>query len=255
MKVIVAIAENTFRETIRDRVLYNILFFALGMIILSLIASSWSINQEVKILKDFGLTVMNLFGLLIAVFIGVGLVYKEVEKKTIYVIISKPIHRFQFILGKYFGLLVTLFVTMGIMTVAFFLILYIFQAEFDFLLLLGIFAIYLEMVFVVAFALLFSSFTTPMLSAILSIFIYIGGHFSADIKLIGPGIENAFFKLLLTILHYMLPNLAYFNIKNEVVHRLPISVEQFVFSILYSFLYLFIILSLTVFIFQKRDFK
>lgn len=255
MKTIVAIAENTFRETIRDRVLYNILFFAMGMILLSLIASQWSINQQDKILKDFGLSVMTLFGLLISVFIGVGLVHKEVEKKTIYVIISKPIHRFQFILGKYFGLLQTIFITMLIMTAAFYLILFAVRSEFDAMLLLGVFAIYMEMLFVVAFALLFSSFTTPMLSAIFSIFIYIGGHFSADIKLIGPGIENAVFKSILNILHYLLPNLAYFDIKQEIVHGLDISARQFGFSLLYSAIYLSIILMITVFVFQRRDFK
>ena len=116
--IISSIAENTFRETIRDRVLYNILFFALGMIILSLVVSQWSLGEEVKILKDFGLSIMSLFGLLIGIFIGVGLIFKEIEKKTIYVIISKPIHRYQFILGKYFGLLLTLLVNIIIMSIA-----------------------------------------------------------------------------------------------------------------------------------------
>jgi ABC-type transport system involved in multi-copper enzyme maturation permease subunit len=253
--IISSIAENTFRETIRDRVLYSILFFALGMIVLSFVVSRWSIGQEVKILKDFGLSVMSIFGLLISIFIGIGLVYKEIEKKTIYVIISKPIHRYQFILGKYFGLILTLLVNIIIMSIFLYFILYVFEREFDLLLLKGIFMIYFEMVFVLAFAILFSSFTTPILSAFLTMFIYIGGHFSADIKLLGPGIENKFFEIFLNILHYVLPNLEYFNIKTSIVHHLPVSTVSLIFSVLYGFLYISIILLLSVFIFQKRDLK
>ena len=253
--IIPSIAENTFRETIRNKVLYNILFFALGMILLSLIVSEWSMGYEVKILKDFGLSIMSLFGLLIAVFIGVELVYKEIDKKTIYVIISKPIHRYQFILGKYLGLLLTLFLNIIIMSIVLYLILYIFKRDFDLMLLKGIFMIYIEMAFVIAFALFFSSFTTPMLSAILSIFVYVSGHFAADIKLLGPGIESKPFEVFLNVLHYILPNLENFNIKAQVVHHLPISMGFFIFSVIYGIFYISIILLLSIFIFQRRDFK
>ncbi len=253
--IIPSIAENTFRETIRNKVLYNILFFALGMILLSLIVSEWSMGYEVKILKDFGLSIMSLFGLLIAVFIGVELVYKEIDKKTIYVIISKPIHRYQFILGKYLGLLLTLFLNIIIMSIVLYLILYIFKRDFDLMLLKGIFMIYIEMAFVIAFALFFSSFTTPMLSAILSIFVYVSGHFAADIKLLGPGIESKPFEIFLNVLHYILPNLENFNIKAQVVHHLPISMDFFIFSVIYGIFYISIILLLSIFIFQRRDFK
>ena len=253
--IIPSIAENTFRETIRNKVLYNILFFALGMILLSLIVSEWSMGYEVKILKDFGLSIMSLFGLLIAVFIGVELVYKEIDKKTIYVIISKPIHRYQFILGKYLGLLLTLFLNIIIMSIVLYLILYIFKRDFDLMLLKGIFMIYIEMAFVIAFALFFSSFTTPMLSAILSIFVYVSGHFAADIKLLGPGIESKSFEIFLNVLHYILPNLENYNIKAQVVHHLPISMDFFIFSVIYGIFYISIILLLSIFIFQRRDFK
>ena len=253
--IISSIAGNTFRETIRNKILYNILFFALGMIILSLIVSKWSIGNEIKILKDFGLSIMSLFGLLMTVFIGVGLVHKEIEKKTIYVIISKPIHRYQFILGKYVGLLLTLLINFIIMSAALYLILYIFERNFDLYLLKAIFMIYMEMIFVMAFAIFFSSFTTPMLSAILSLFIYISGHFSADIKLLGPGIESKPFEVLLNLLHYILPNLEYFDIKTQVIHQLHISAGSIIFSIIYGILYTSAVLLVSIFIFQRRDFK
>jgi len=251
---IVGISLNTFRETIRDKVLYNLVFFVIGLLFLSVIVSEWSIGQESKILKDFGLTIITLFGLLIAIFIGIGLVYKEIDKRTIYAILSKPVPRFKFIIGKYFGLVMTLFLNFLVMTTGFFIVLWIFDGRVDFNLLPAILLIFWEMLIVIAFSILFSSFTNPTLSAIFSIFIFISGHFVADFKLVGNEVESKFFETFLKILYYILPNFEKFNIKGEVVHHLSINPSMIFYALFYGLFYVGVVLLISIISFQKRDF-
>jgi len=198
---------------------------------------------------------MTLFGLLIAIFIGIGLVYKEIDKRTIYAILSKPVHRFKFIIGKYFGLVITLLLNFFIMTVSFLAVLWFFDAEIDFYLLPAILLIFWEMLIVVAFSILFSSFTNPTLSAIFSIFIFISGQYVADFKIFGTGIDNKLFALLLKILYYILPNFEKFDIKGEVVHHLPISSSMVFLSLAYGIFYVAVVILLSILIFQRRNFK
>ncbi|HDZ11940.1 MAG TPA: hypothetical protein ENH53_06955, partial [Bacteroidetes bacterium] len=159
MKAIWVIAGNTFQETIRDRVMYNILFFAVFIIGISLVIGSWSLNQQVKLVKDFGLAAMSIFGLLIAVFIGIRLIYQDIERKTIYMLVTKPIHRWQIVLGKYTGLLLTVFANIFVMTVSLLVVDLLIEHHVDLGLLPGILLILFEIMLVVAWALFFSSFT------------------------------------------------------------------------------------------------
>src|SRR5688572_10435954 len=120
---VAAIAANTFREAIRDRILYLLLAFAILMIVSSRVLSLLTVGAEEKIVKDVGLASLSLFGVATAIFVGVGLVFKEIEKRTVYTLISKPISRSQFILGKYLGLVMVLAVNLSIMTAVFYLLL------------------------------------------------------------------------------------------------------------------------------------
>src|SRR6266550_6904679 len=104
MRVIRSIALNVFRESVRDKVLYNLVFFAVLLIAVSYLLGELTAGQDVKIIKDLGLSAMSVFGLFIAVFIGIGLVSKEVERRSVYSLLPKPIHRYQLVLGKYAGL-------------------------------------------------------------------------------------------------------------------------------------------------------
>src|ERR1700733_7097601 len=110
------VAVNTFRESVRDRVLYNLIFFALVMIAAAVIVGKISIGVEHEVIINLGLTAISLFGLVMAIFIGVGLVYKEIEKRTLYSLLAKPVRRWQFLTGKYAGLLLTLVVNTAFMT-------------------------------------------------------------------------------------------------------------------------------------------
>jgi len=252
---VLSILVNTFRETIRDRILYNLLFFALGLIILSMIVSNWSMAEEVKILKDFGLSILSLFGVLMTIFIGISLVYKEVDKRTLYVILSRPINRYHFILGKYSGLMVTLGINIVLMTLGLYVVLYFFEVSIDWSLWKAVLLIYAEMMVLMSFAILFSSFTTPTLSAMFSLFIYISGHLSSDIIFYESLVKNYTLKNFLTYLHFILPNLENFNIKSQVVHKLPLEPNHILFALLYGLVYTAVVIGVAIFIFQKRDFK
>ncbi len=255
MKKVKYIALNTFRECIREKILYTILLFAAGFLLVSIIISSWSIGQNEKILKDFGLTIITVFGLLISIFIGIGLVYKETEKKTIYTLLSKPVSRTEFIWGKYFGILLTLAVIFLMMSAGFLVFLYVFTGQFNLILLLDIVFIYLTMAIVIAVAMFFSTFLSPSVNAILTVFVFAAGNFSADLKIIGPGTKDQLLSGLLNILYYIIPNFQMLNFHKEVVHLLPIDQSRIIPALIYPVAYSFVFLVLTSFIFKKQNFK
>lgn len=254
MKIFV-IALNTFRETVREKVLYNLLFFALLMIGSSILLSTLTIGEQSKIIMDIGLASINIFGILIAIFVGIGLVSKEIEKKTIYTIISKPIYRYQFLLGKYLGLLITLFVNTSIMVTGFFGVLILMTYNITPDMIKAILLIFVELMVITAVALMFSTFTTSLLSAIFTISIYIIGHLLGDLKAFAAKLGNPVITFLLDALYYILPNLENFNIKGEVVHNIALDPSFIIMSVLYGILYISMILFSSVIIFQRRDFK
>ena len=223
MKRIIVIALNTFKENLRDKILYNLVFFALMLIGSSVLLGSLTMGEQAKIMKDLGLASINLFGVLIAIFVGIGLVSKEIEKRTIYTIIAKPIPRYQFLLGRYSGLGLTLFVNTAIMAVGFVLVLLLAGVGLDMGLAKAIGLIFLELLLIVAVAVMLSTFTTPTLSATFTLAIYVIGHLTGDLQALGDRLENPLVSGVLNVLYYTLPNLAYFNIKSEAVHGIPIA--------------------------------
>ncbi len=254
MRKIYAIAVNTFKEAIRDRILYLFLVFALLMILCSRIISLLTIGSEEKIIKDLGISAINVFSVLIAVFVGVGLVFKEIEKKTIYTVVSKPIKRYQFIIGKYFGLVVTILINMVIMTLFFYLLLAV-QGYFDPSLGNAIFLTFFEVLIITAFALLFSSFSTPILSAIFTISFYVIGHLSWSFLLLKNYIEGEWGKAVCSILYVIVPNLEYFNIRGDVVHRIPIDGSHIFYAAGYGIGWSVVLLIIAGIIFQRKNFN
>ncbi len=250
-----AILINTFREAVRDKILYNLLIFALLIIGGSILMGTLTIGEQQKIIQDMGLASISIFGTLIAVFVGIGLVYKEIDKKTIYNILSKPVHRYQFLIGKYLGLIFTLFVNLMIMVGVFFSIIFFINGTIKIALIQAVFLIFLELMLVTAIALLFSTFSTPTLSAIFTLAIYVIGHLSHDLKLFGAKNQQIWIKNFTKILYYIMPNLEYFNIKSLVTHNLPLPENFLLLSSLYGITYIGIILFLAICIFEKRNFK
>jgi ABC-type transport system involved in multi-copper enzyme maturation permease subunit len=248
-----AIAANTFREAIRDRVLYLLLAFAILMIASSRILSLLTVGAEEKIVKDIGLAAISLFGVATAIFVGVGLVFKEIEKRTVYTLISKPIRRSQFILGKYLGLVMVLAVNVAVMTVVFYLLLTI-KGWMDFAITRAILLIFVELLLVTAIAILFSSFSTPILSSLLTVTFYIIGHLSWGLLLLAGKLDAGWARALCRFLYLVLPNLDALNVKGMVVHGMHVPLDQVFFASVYGISYTLIVLALAVLVFRKRDF-
>jgi len=248
------IALNTFKEAVRDRILYLLLFFAAAAIILSRILALLTVGDRTKIIKDVGLASISFFGALMAILIGTGLVYKEIEKRTIFTLISKPIHRYEFLLGKFFGLILTLFIMLACMSVIFLALVFFHTFKIEWALLAAIVFNFLELILITAVAIFFSSFSTPILSSLFSLGFYLIGHFSWSLETLIKKIRPGVARTLIQVLYTILPDLENFNIKTEVVHGLPLPASFFLYSTAYGLIYAAFILALAVFIFQRRDF-
>jgi ABC-type transport system involved in multi-copper enzyme maturation permease subunit len=248
-----AIATNTFREAVRDKVLYSLLFFALGLIVASVALNRLAIGQQAKIITDLGLASISIFGTLIAVFVGIGLVSKEIERRTIYTIVSKPVGRGRFILGKYLGLLLTLAVEVAIMGACCLAMIGVYTDGLAGQACLAMFLIFMELAVITAVALLFSAFSTPFLSGLFTLGVWVIGHLTADLKVFGEkagGVTQA----LTEALYLLLPNLRNFNVKDLVVHGVGIPPELVILSTMYGIVYVGLLLAAATLIFQRRDF-
>jgi ABC-type transport system involved in multi-copper enzyme maturation permease subunit len=249
-----AIAFHTLKEAIRDRILYLILFFAVICIGFSRLLALLTIGDRVKIIKDVGLSSLSLFGALMAILIGTGLVYKEIDKKTIYTLLSKPIHRYQFLLGKFFGLVLTLFIMLLLMSIIFLALIFFHTFKVEWQMLIAILYIFLELCLITSVALLFSCFSTPILSSIFSLAFYLIGHTAWGLETLIIKIKSGFGKAIAQALYQFLPDLENFNFRTEVVHNLPIPPSIFLFSTLYGIFYTLFVLTIALLIFRKRDF-
>ncbi len=254
------IAKNTFKEAVRSKILYSLIFFALVMMGVSLVLDQVTVGQRSKIIIDFGLASINLFGVLIAIVVGIGLVYKEIEKRTIYPLLAKPVRRSEFLIGKYFGIVLTLGVEVILMSLFLFLLMMIYGAStdsqmFNSGLLAAIFLIFLELAVIAAIALLFSSFSTPFLSGMFTLAIYIIGHLTEDLRRLGALSGSVALEKMTAFLYYLLPNLENFNIKGEVVYQLPVETGRILLGLLYGLLYIGLLMFFSSILFQRRDFR
>jgi ABC-type transport system involved in multi-copper enzyme maturation permease subunit len=253
-----AIVRNTFREAVRDRVLYNLILFALLLIGSAIFVGELSGGQEAKIVIDLGLSAMLLFGAFIAIFVGVGLVHKEIERRTLYAILSKPIGRGQFLFGKYLGLNLTLLVNIVVMGIGVVLALLYTRRSLDPLVWKiwpAILLIYFELLIVTAIALVFSSFSSPALSALLSFFIFVIGHFSSDLKALSESVASIPARWLFRVLYYLLPNFSNFSAITATAHGATPDARTVAGAMLYGALYVGVLLSLAALVFRRRNFK
>jgi len=248
-----AIAMNTFREAVRDKILYSLLFFAIALIGISVVLNRLAIGQQTKIITDIGLASISIFGTLIAVFVGIGLVSKEIERRTIYTIVSKPVSRGRFILGKYLGLVLTLALEVAIMSACFLAMLTIYADGLAIRALSAIAMIFMELTIVTALAIFFSSFTTAFLSGLFTMASWLIGHFTVDLRAFGES-SGGVLRGITRLLYYVLPNLRNFNIKEQVVYGIPVPPEFIGASIAYGLVYIGLLLLMATLIFERRDF-
>ena len=268
LRTIHRIALAVFRESVRDRVLYNLVGFALLVIGTSYLIGQISAGEDVKIIKDLGLAAMSIFGVFIAIFIGIGLVSKEVERRSIYSLIAKPVRRSELVVGKFAGLVLTIAINLAIMAAVWYAV-------------LGVMAVVRAGVVqegvgsaghrsadadgglsdlraadgVVALATFFSTFAGPMLAAVFTFALYVAGHFSADLKHFDIVVGDSPVRYVTSALYYLLPNMATFDVKNAVVHAQPVPFGYLVTATLYGVSYSLALVAASVWIFSRRDFK
>ena len=247
-----AVASNTFRETVRERVLYNLVFFAILMTLSGLLLGELSIRQDEKILKDIGLAAMELFGTLIAIFIGVGLVAKEIERRSLHALLAKPLSRDEFFLGKFVGLGVTLLVNVTLMSAGLALTLLATGRGVDPRLLAAIYPIYLGLLLVVALAVLFSTLTSTVMAAVFTVGVVVAGHFSdviRAIKDVRPDVPS----WAIALLYYALPNFRNFDFKDKVAHGDPVALAPLGWVTAYAAAYIGIVLLAGLTAFRSRE--
>ena len=254
MNRLAAVAANTFRETVRERVLYNLVFFALVMTVSALLLGQVSIRQDEKIIKDLGLAAMDFFGTLIAVFIGVGLVSKEIERRSLYPLLAKPLSRGEFFLGKFVGLGFTLLVNLSVMLLGLLLTLAFTGRRADPALLTAAYPIFLGLVLVVAFALLFSTLTSSTLAAVLTVVVVVVGRFADVIRgmrEVLPGVPQQLAQALFAVV----PNFANFDFKTRVAYGEAVPPAVLGWVTLYAAAWTAVVLGLGLACFRSRDFQ
>jgi ABC-2 type transport system ATP-binding protein len=255
---IATIALHNFKESVRDKVLYNLIVFALLLIGAAILFGSISVGIERIILVNLGLSSISIFGLLMAIFIGIGLVAKEIDKRSVHTILSKPVRRAEFIVGKYFGLVLTLVVNTTIMTAGFYLALAWQEHGLDradFAPLQAIYLIVLQLALVVALALLFSCISTPILSAVFTLSLFLAGHFLADLRGLGQQSGSRLMEKVLTLLDYLLPDFGRFSMIGQAAHGHSAPGYLLAGNTLYALLYATILISAAVLIFEEREFR
>ncbi len=255
MRPILAVAANTFRETVRERVLYNLVFFAMLMTVSGLLLGQLSIRQDEKIIKDIGLAAIDLFGTLIAVFIGVGLVSKEIERRSLYPLLAKPLSRSQFFLGKFAGLVFTLGVNVAVMAAGIYLTLLLIGERADPLLLAAVYPLFLQLVLIVAVAMLFSTVaSSSAIAAVFTVGVVVAGRYAdivRNMREVAPGVPS----WLVEGLYALLPNFRNFDFKAGVAYGDAVPGGVLAFVSVYALAYTAVVLAIGLRSFGSRDFQ
>ena len=256
MTRILIIARNTFREAVRDRVLYNLVVFVLLITASAIFLGELTAGQEARTIVNLGLSAMLLFGAFISIFVGVSLVSKEIERRTLYAVLSKPVGRGEFIVGKYLGLCLTLLVNVLIMGAGVSLaLLYVGGGNLALSIWGAVFLIFLELAILTAVAIVFSSFSSPALSALLTFMVFIIGNFSASLRDFAENLGSSGAKIFFNFLYYFLPNLSHYSFITNAAHGDVPAFAIIGSAFLYALLYISILIATAILIFSRRNFK
>ncbi len=250
-----AIAVNTAREAIRNKLLYTLLFFALAMMLFGVVLATISYVERERMMQDFAFASIRLFSVAIAIFVGVGLIHKDIDRRTVYTILSKPLSRAEFLIGKFTGLILIIWLQVAIMALFFAGISLLMGAPLGFTHLAALALTAVELAIVVAFATLFSSFTTPLLASFFSCGIWIAGQLSRDLRDHGADSSSTLVRETTAWMHRILPDLESFNLSIQAAHELPIAASDIWLPALYGAGYVAIILASATLIFERRDFR
>lgn len=252
---ILAIAQNTFREAVRDRVFALVGAFGLVLIVSSIVLSPLSVGAQQKLVADIGLGGISIFAVLVVLFVGSGLVHKELDKRTIMTLLSKPVSRMEYLLGKYLGLLFTIVCMMAMMTVLFGIALLVTGTAFEWAYLVSIGMTFCEMLLVTAIVIFFSSFTGPLLTGLFTMGIFISGRTLSNVLEFAHVTDNPGVAETVRMLRNVVPNLDLFDLRSVAVHGLPIDPGNLLWAVAYALLYSVGLLVAAEFFFRRREFK
>lgn len=250
-----AVVENTFKEGLRQRILLLLVIFGILVIVVSMFLGPFALGEASKILRDVGLATSSLFGILVAIIIGSTLIHKDIERRTIYTVITKPVRRSEIIIGKFLGLMLLIVILECAMAGIHQLVIYMLEGSFDPHLLIAVPFSLIEIMIILGILLLFSSFSTPALSAMMGIIFFVIGHASPDLKLFADQTKITGLQYVSYVFYYLLPNLENLNLRIDLVHGLPIYPDRILFSVSYGIIYTIFLLYLSIIIFEKREFK
>jgi len=255
--IVVAIALNTFKEAVRDKILYVLFAFGALMILVSRAIGWVSYGSGEKIMADMGLAAIWIFSGMVSIFIGTGLIYKEIDKRTIYTILAKPAERWQFLGGKYLGLVLTMLVNLTLLSGGFLIYLWLSNAPVTMGLVQALYLTFIEMMVLTAIAIFFSSASTPILSAIFTTLIFYVGQVTKWIVELGAGNPPWVQKMLYTV-YLFLPNLHNFNIRDKAVlateNGLAVPYAELGVVTVYGLAYASAVLLAAHLIFSRRNF-
>jgi len=258
MSRVLIVARNTFREAVRDRVLYNLVFFALLMIASAVVVGQISMDIETVVMISLGLSAISLIGLLIAVFTGVGLVSKEIDKRTLHAVLAKPLRRWEFLIGKFAGLAATLAVNTAAMAAGLFLALWMVKHSVkrgDAVVLVAVYFILLKLMLVVALAMLFSCFTSPLLAILFTGGLYVAGLFVAQLRNLQVTTLSQQTQRFFAVISYILPNFGNYDVMGAAAHGRAIAGALVLHNTLYTALYCAMVLAAAAVIFSRKDLK
>jgi len=258
MRRVGVVALNTFREAVRDRVLYNLVFFALLMMGAAIIVGQISIGIEQTVIVSLGLSAISVIGLLISVFIGVGLVSKEMDKRTLYALLAKPVRRWEFLLGKFAGLVLTLTVNTAAMALGLLLVMIYVKHSLersDAVVLVAVYFILLKLALIVALALLFSCFTTPLLAILFTVGLYIVGLYVQELRNLPVQVMSPAMSAFTKWLSYVLPNFENFNVMAMAAHGRTVPGALILQNTLYTVVYCTMVLTAAAAVFSRRNLK
>ena len=255
MKQIWSLARHTFQEAVRDRVLYSIVIFAVLVVFASLAAEQVTIGDQDKVVRSFAQGAIDIFSAIVAMFLGVSLVYKELEQRTVYTILSKPLPRYRFVLGKYLGVVLTLTVQLALMAAVYTGLMVATQGFPPPVVFVSFGLLLLSLMLLTAWSTLFSCYSGPTTASFFTLSIFTIGHLADDIWLFGSQADSEAVRSVSRALYWVLPNFEVFSVRAQAVHGVDVGLQQVLGAVVYGLGYTAAVLGAAVLVFQDRDVK
>ncbi len=255
MNPVWTLARNTFREAVRDRLLTTVMIFGAVFVSSSIVLAPLTLGESDRVVRDLGLTAVNLFAMLLVIFVGTSLVYREIEQRTIYTVLTQPLSRTQFLLGKFLGLWGTVLVAVLILGALYMGVVGMFASGVPGDLVVAVALVGLEGAILTAVAILFSTVASPFLSALFTFLVYVAGHLASDLSVLAKQAENPGLVLVTKLFSVVLPALHTFHVRDNVLAGIPVPPERILWCVLATLFYTGAALTAASLAFARRDFE